>query len=53
MMKYSLRVLATLLCLGLMASSPALAAEMPAQETTLSGEIPLFVPASVPVQPAE
>ena len=52
-MKYSLRVLATLLCLGLMASSPALAAEMPAQETTLSGEIPLFVPASVPVQPAE
>ena len=51
-MKYSLRVLTAILCLGLAVSSPALA-EVPVREVSLSGEAPLFVPDAAPVQQAE
>ena len=52
MMKYSLRVLTAVLCLGLAVSSPALA-DVPVREVSLSGEAPLFVPDAASVQQAE
>ena len=52
MMKYSLRVLTAVLCLGLAVSLPALA-DVPVREVSLSGEAPLFVPDAASVQQAE